>query len=419
MKNTNINKLVDYFQKGCKVESNNYLGLELEHIIVDKSTCNSVGYFGERGVEKILLQLRPYFDDIVMSNGHLIGLERKEMLISLEPGGQIEISIKQQKQIKDIERIYSEFTGLLNPILNQWNYGLLNLGYHPKSRVDDISILPKDRYKYMDLHFKTSGTRGKHMMRGTAATQISIDYKDEQDFVIKFKAAYLLGPLFALITDNAPIFEGKIYDKYLLRQHIWENVDPARTNLLPYLNKINFGFQDYAQFIYDVPLIITYDENNQFGYTKKSSNELFIGKEMEDKDVELALSMVFPDARLKQYIEIRMADSMPIQYVLSYAALIKGLFKDSNALDNLIHQFHVKDFYDVERAKKALMIDGFNAIIYGMDVNVILEKMFTLAQSMLEDDEADYLTELMELAYSRKSLAIISKEKELLCSTLK
>lgn len=407
MENTNIAKIIGYFESGCKESFQ--LGLELEHIVVDKNTKKSVDYFGDKGIEQILNLLKSEFDEAVMSNNHLIGLSNSDYSISLEPAGQFEISIKKQSDIKNIEQIYQEFLNLTNPILDKMNYELLNIGYHPVSRIDELSMLPKDRYKYMYQHFSSSGQCGKNMMKGTAATQISIDYINENDFINKYRAAMLLGPILAILTDNAPVFEGTIYEKNMLRQYIWKNVDPERTDFRFDLQ--SFGFIDYANFVYNTSQVIQI-EGNRISYTDKSAKELYKDKELSDEDLDVVLSMVFPDVRLKKYIEIRVADSLPFQYVLSYLALIKGLFIDSKDLDLFIKELHYRDHMDIEAAKNSLNQDGFFAKVYGFDVKVILDKMLGLAKQKLEPHERAYLDAFVDLIRGGKTLSQIQKEKE-------
>ena len=123
----------------------------------------------------------------VYSEGFLIGLSCDKYNITLEPGAQIEISIKPTENICEIENIYGEFLSVINPILDKYSYRLTTLGYMPKNKAKDISLIPKKRYEYMNKYFKSVGTRGINMMRGTASAQVSIDFADEKDCVQKFK----------------------------------------------------------------------------------------------------------------------------------------------------------------------------------------------------------------------------------------
>ncbi len=407
MENTNIRRLIKHFQSGNKKDFK--LGLELEHFIVDKKTKKTIDYYGDMGVEKVLQLIRPAFDKVEISNNHIIGLANSDYYISLEPAAQFEVSIVRQENIKDIRRIYNDFLELINPVLEEMGYELFTLGYHPVSKIDDLSILPKDRYKHMYSHFQSSGKMGKNMMKGTASTQVSIDYKDEKDFIIKYRATVLLSPILGLITDNAPVFEGVFYHKNMLRQDIWRNVDKARTDFIFDLN--NFGFKDYANFIYNVPLV-NIPSDGKIEYTHKTPKELYINKEIKKEDIDLIMSMVFPDVRLKTYIEIRVADSIPFEYVQSYLALIKGIFIDSDSLDLLIGKLDYKDFSDIEEAKSNLSNFGFLANVYGKDVPSIIKEMISLAKIKLNKEEQDLLNPLIDLVNNQKTLSQIYKERE-------
>lgn len=414
MENTNIKRLIEYFQAGSKNDF--MLGLELEHIIVDKKTKTSIDYYGDMGVERILELIRPAFDKIEISNNHLIGLANSEYYISLEPAAQFELSIVRQERINDIIRIYNSFLDLINPVLEDMGYELITLGYHPVSKIDDLSILPKNRYKHMYSHFEASGSMGKNMMKGTASTQVSIDYSDEKDFIIKYRAATVLTPIFGLITDNAPVFEGVFYDGNMLRQSIWRNVDHARTDFI--FDLYNFGFGQYANFIYNSPLI-NIPENGNIIYTDKAPREIYHNKEIERADIDLIISMVFPDVRLKSYIEIRVADSIPFVYVTAYLALIKGLFIDSEALDLFIKRLGVNEFNRIREAQLSLSNYGYSAQVYGKDVYDIIREMIDLAKQNLDNEEQYLLDSIIDLVNNKKTLAQIYKEREAkqLCKT--
>ena len=287
MNNTkNIELLEEYFQSGCKnADGNFYFGLEVEHFIVDKESLRSIDYFEENGIEKILLELSVYYEDKIMSNGHIIGLKGADDVITLEPAAQIEISIKPQDSIEKAREIYNIFISRVNNIIKNYGYKIVNLGYHPKSKVDELQLIPKDRYKFMDFYFNSSGTCGKNMMKGSASTQISIDYFDELDFIKKFKTAGILGPAIALLTDNSPIFECEIYNKNLLRQYIWQNVDDARSRVVSIIDCDDFGFEKYAQYLYNVPLIVDI-QNQKSVYTEDCAKNLYMDKDLTENDIE-------------------------------------------------------------------------------------------------------------------------------------
>lgn len=378
MQNKNILKISDYISKGCK--KNQSLGLELEHFIVSKITSKRIPYFN--GINAVMDRLCGFFEVKTYSEGFLIGLANDDYSITLEPGAQLEISITPQEKLSNINRIYNDFLSLVTPILDDFEYELKTFGYTPNEKAADIPLIPKKRYEYMDRYFKTTGTMGINMMRATASTQCSIDFSDERDFVNKFRFASIISPILSLITDNCPSFDGT--KQRMARTLIWQNTDNCRCGTVPTIFDKDFGFYKYGEYIYNIKPIFT-AENMEYTGQKKAA-EIYAGRDINEDIITHLLSMVFPDVRAKQYIEIRPADSMDIDMALAYSALIKGLMKNPD------YDFGAITVSDIYNTKNTLIKDGFAAIIYNRNVKEIIEDLLKLAKNNLSDDEK-YLVE--------------------------
>jgi len=364
--------MVEYFTAGCK--NDELLGLELEHFVVRHDTGLSLPYEG--GVEEILKRLQPVYGEPTIVNGRIIGIMREGAYITIEPAAQLEVSIGPCKEVSDIGRIYKEFTDKIAPILDEFGCGLVCTGYHPKSKIDTLPTIPKPRYDAMYKYFATVGTHGRNMMKGSAATQISIDIANEGDFKKKFRVANILSPIFSLMCDNTKVFEGEPYQKHMARTHIWNNVDPDRAMIVKNALDKDFGFLDYAKWVYDSPAIIAMD-NGEVSYVGKTPvSALFENRKMDTADIEQVLSMMFPDVCLKNHLEIRMADSMPIENALAYTALIKGIFYDSANLDMLYERTLDIKNQDVAHAKVELIEKGKSGFIYGKSAVHWIDEMF-------------------------------------------
>lgn len=395
--NENIDIIADYIRAGFKHKRSDNIGAEFEHFIVHKNSGESVKYFG--GMDKILERIESYFEHSVYGDGYLISLYNDDYSITLEPAAQLEISIRPLDRICEIERIYNGFLELLSPVLDELGYELARFGYQPKSRVDDLPIIPKKRYEYMDRYFKTSGSCGKHMMRGTASAQMSVDFADEADCIAKYRLACALGPIFALISDNSPIFDGKPYKKHMLRTYIWDNVDSVRCNVFPCVFEKDFNIRAYAEYIYNSPAILI-TEGGETTYTGGTKiRDIYRDRLMTEENVEHIMSMFFPDSRLKQYIEIRNADCMPEAYNLAYAAFIKGIFTDISRFD-----FSGITTADIDAAKKSLIENGFDGIICGEKAYSLADRLYNAAESSLDAEEKRYLAPIGEIISSRKTL---------------
>ena len=167
----NRNNIIQYLNKGCKPEGTElHFGVELEHFVVKKDTKEAVSYYGENGIEHILLRLQSLYEESSYSEGHLIALARNEIAISLEPAAQLEISIAPQTDTDRIMEIYQQFVSEITPILREYDYEMITTGYQPASKVEDLELIPKKRYQFMDRYVEKIGPYGRQMMRGTAAT---------------------------------------------------------------------------------------------------------------------------------------------------------------------------------------------------------------------------------------------------------
>jgi len=393
---TGIHSFVDYFKKGASTTSDSKVGFELEQIIVDTSGY-SVPYTGTPGapgtqgcltgkgctITAILERLSPLYDKEIRADKNdpsspLLGLSREDATITLEPGAQFEFSSQPFWQLQELIDSFEKYQTELTHITGDFNYLPLPIGYHPRTKVADITILPKERYNMMNEHFKSTGNHGMNMMRGTASTQVTIDYRDEADAIVKMRVAAALTPLFSLLTDNAPYFEGELVKDYMKRTTIWNDVDPDRSMIPPGLFTDGYDFNAYAETALTAPIIL-FDQGDEVSYAgQKGAVECYDIDTLALKDIEHILSMLFFDVRLRTYVEIRTADSMPFPYALAYVALIKGLFYDETNLRELSARFaHFTDDC-VPAIKTALIRDGFEADVeafYGESVQTMLREL--------------------------------------------
>ncbi len=391
----NINKIVDYIKAGASDKQT--LGVELEHFVVDdelKPASYDI-------LNNILLSAAKEGGNVVFEGDNAIGLQTKDYAISLEPACQLEISINPREKISDIEEIYNSFIKVWEPIIKATGFHMITKGVHPLVESGlcdphDFPLIPKKRYEYMDKYFEKSGKHGVFMMRATGSTQVSIDYINEADAIRKYHFACVLSPIFALISQNQS-HKGirKEWEKNLLRCAIWNDTDKVRCGYFKDSLNRSYTFYDYAKHIYESPMIVGLDKEGKAFYTEKSVKELLMDEERVFN--EHILSMFFPNVRFKQYIEIRMADAMPKDKMLGYAALIKGLFYSEKTLCRLRKEFSaVRNEKDIYEAEEAIMKEGYDAHIYGRlgkakKCKDFVEMIFEEAESNLSAEEQKYL----------------------------
>lgn len=405
---TNRNKLIDYFKEMATPAGERKIGLELEHFIIDSKTGDTITYYN--GIEELLKELAENFPQQVESQGHLIGLSDNDIFITLEPGAQLEISLTPHESIQGIRSNYRRFLCLFTPALEKRGWKLVNLGYHPKTKAGDVPLIPKKRYEFMDSYFKDHGSKGLNMMRGTASTQVSLDYTDEEDFRRIYTIANALSPLLSLLTDNTPVFEGQVYEDHLARTMIWNNVDSSRQVNPDFCLAPDMSFGTYADFILDSPCILALENGEPVFTGETPVKEIYKDKEMTRDDIEHILSMFFPDVRLKSFLEIRMADSMDMPFAISYAALLKGIFYNDDNKDRFYARESKRSIEEIAAAKAALIKDGYKAKVYGETPRYLLNTIFTFAASGLAEDEKVYLAPLLALVDREETMAQAAKE---------
>lgn len=215
----NLELLEQYFRAGCKREDEKKIGVELEHFVTERQTGRDISYYGAEGVGALLEEWKNQYPVKYHENGSLIGLACREYALSLEPAAQLEISISPQKELREIPKIYRKFLNTVGSSLDRRGYELLTTGYRRSAKADDLEMIPKRRYEYMDQYFRTSGSTGRMMMRGTASAQISVDYSSEDDFVRKYRALSVVMPMIKLLTDNTPCGGGESMER-ISRQNV-------------------------------------------------------------------------------------------------------------------------------------------------------------------------------------------------------
>ena len=390
------------------------LGLEIEHFVLNDKGMpmdfHEISDLIREVAEKIGAEL-------IFMDGFPVGYQTDEYVITLEPSCQFEISISPYSDLDRIRIIYESFLDLWTPIFSERGYHFETKGNMPlveKGIVDpdDIPLSPKKRYKYMDAYFRNSGRYGKYMMRASASTQVSVDFRSEEDLVRKLNILQKISPILMMImeskNDPASVLKGHEDRPHLLRIQEWDDLDPDRTGFFPGSFDTDFGYEKAADVIGHTPLILLTDNGETNDVSSKNALDLIaegtIGTDPLDdvrkrRLIEHFISMGFFHFRIKRYIEIRVADSVSIERALGYVALLKGIVYSDDNLLQLDRELTGIDSADrIQVAVEEVEKNGLDAVIYdGKTVLQWAEHLIELAGNELCNKDKEYLKNVRAL----------------------
>ncbi len=334
-------QLEDYFRSGGKPRDRWRIGMEHE-MHGTASSGNAIVYEGPGGIGELLSRFRANGWEEIVENRQQIGAKHPNgHAISLEPGGQFELAARPVYSVKEYQSdIQDYFAELAKVSTANW----LCVGFRPFGNFDEVGWMPKGRYKIMREYMPTVGSLGVEMMKRTATVQANIDFADEQDAVNKMRAALSISPLLTSIFAASSIVDGKISSFQSYRSHIWRNTDDARCGLLPFVwQSFHQGkgfFAAYTQWALDIPMYFVYRDGeyqSAGGMTfRQFWKQGWQGQMAYMADWDLHLSTLFPEVRLKKFIELRGCDCNRPDMFLGLAALCKGVFYDDGAMEAAI-----------------------------------------------------------------------------------
>ena len=366
MKIENLEDIINHFIAGNKNEKN--IGIENEKFIFDKNNKNRSNY---EQICKVLQYLHKNFGwNKVMENKNLIGLELNGKQVTLEPGNQIELAGAKLTNIHEVCAESFNFQDQLISACKKFDLELLSVGYDPVSRLEEVPSNPKKRYKVMTIEMPKNGRLSLEMMYQTAGTQINLDYKDEKNFSNKFKLISYLVPLSIAIFANSSLKEKKYSNFLSYRSYVWQNTSRGG---LPKLFLEEMTYEKYTDFILNTPLLFLVKDKNYLSadnHTFKDFMENKINKIGNigpyKKDLELHLSTIFTDVRLKQYLEIRSIDACEWDCHCAAPAFYTGLIYGN--LDEALYTLSKWKSDDVLNAYFDAPKKGLKTEIDGKDI---------------------------------------------------
>jgi glutamate--cysteine ligase len=387
-------QLIGYFAAGEKPKADWRIGTEHEKFAFLTDTLQPVPYDGARSIRKLLEGLRDRFGwDGVYEGDHIIALaDPKGMAnISLEPGGQFELSGAPLESVHDTCAEVNEHLQEVREIGDALGIGFLGLGASPVWTRGETPVMPKGRYGIMAPYMDKVGTMGRDMMFRTCTVQVNLDFASEADMVKKLRVSVALQPIATALFANSPFLEGKPNGFKSFRSHVWTDTDKARSGMLPFAFEDGFGYERYTDYALDVPMYFVMRDGKFVNCAGESFRTFLEGKlpqlpgeKPTMKDWADHLTTIFPEVRLKRYLEMRGADAGPWRRLCALSAFWVGLLYDQSALDAAWDL--VKDWTAAERQglRDAVPQAGLAAIIRGRTVQDVAKDVLALSRQGLD-----------------------------------
>lgn len=413
--------LVGALSKGIKPKDQWRVGAEHEKFGFDKSTLRRPTYEGPNGIHAMLEGLQRFGWAPVEEGGHVIALERRNAegftaSISLEPGGQFELSGAPLLTIHDICSETGQHLMEVKQVADLLNLGFLGTGFDPMWTRADVPVMPKGRYDIMRAYMPKVGNLGLDMMLRTCTIQANLDFDSEADMVLKFRTSLALQPIATALFACSPFTEGRPNGFLSARANVWTDTDPDRTGMLGFVFEDGFGFETYVNYALDTPMYFAKREGRYIDASGQSFRDFMEGRlpalpgeRPTAKDWADHLTTLFPEVRLKQYLEMRGADGGPWSRICALPALWVGIFYDTPSLHAAWDLCKGWDIADHERLRRDVTKLGLRAEVAGRSVRDIAVDMVAIAKQGLKNrarfsggmvDERGYLAELEDIADS-------------------
>ena len=415
--------LIEAMARGCKPADQWRIGTEHEKHVFHTDPLRPVAYEGEQGIRALLAGIEketgwhPFYD-----GENPIGLRNDTIGgISLEPGGQFELSGAPMADLHGTAAELSEHMRVAKKVAEPLDIHFLGLGVTPLWAVDEIKAMPKSRYGIMTKYMDEVGTLGTSMMYRSATVQTNLDFSSEVDMVKKLRVSLALQPVATALFANSPFANGRDTGYLSFRSEIWRNTDDARTGMLPFVFEQGFGFEHYADHALDVPMYFVIRDKKYINVAGESFRDFLEGKlpqlpgeKPTIKDWEDHLSTLFPEVRLKQFLEMRGADMGDEAHVVALSAFWTGLLYDETSLESaweLIKDWTHEDREHLRREVPRLGLDTpfDRSSIFDIAAQTVgIAEAGLVRRNRLNDkgqDETIYLAPLEETVRSGKAPA--------------
>lgn len=417
-----IDDLNKIFVGGARELEDYKIGMEFERFLVDQQTHRALPFEGTKGIENFLDELSTTSTkwEKIKDQGRLISLKYGDTAITLEPGGQVEISSQTYHTAKDLSQGLTEINQMMMETANKLGAVFMARGVHPTETVETSPWMPKSRYRWMREYYQKRQNSAFEMMLLSASIQVNFDYSSEEDARKKVLVSSFLSPILGAVYANSSIERGEPNGFATRRIPIWEKTDPDRCGIPTFYVDGTFSFEKYRDYALDVPMYFTLRNGEYVDVQNQTFREFLKNKggqwgPVTMGDWEFHLTTLFPEVRLKNHLEFRTADSNSIEMVIALATLWKGLFYLPSNIDKWFEFFKSYDLTTLKKSLKEVSTLGLHATFSKFKVIDIAKDLLAdcvqYYQSSNELEEILYLKpiqEILDRGYSPGELAVIN-----------
>ena len=376
-----------YILEGSKPIEKWVVGTEHEKFGWRLEDAAPIDYFGQSGISEVLHSFKAFGWTDQGNDKHLLALSRLGATITLEPGGQLELSGAPLRSLLDTERELKEHVDELTEISRVLGLAWSGVGFYPFGQPDDAPRMPKPRYDILEARLRKAGQWGIHMMRQTATVQANLDFSDEIDAMRKWRAALMLQPIVVAMFANSPIVDGCLTGDSSFRARVWLDTDDARCRLPDSLLDIEPRLDDYIDWTLDVPMLFIHRDEQYLDCRGRTFKDYIRDGFREHRatigDYALHLSTVFPDVRLKQFLEVRAADMGSLDSVTALSAFHTGLLYDERALEQTLEIFKSVTPGVWRCMREQVCRDGLRTIVAGLNFGDLAQTLVGVAKDGL------------------------------------
>ena len=385
-------QLAEYISSGEKPREDWRIGTEHEKFGYRKDDLKPLPYDGPTSIKAMLEGIGQRFGwEPVLEGDNIIGLHKDGANVSLEPGGQLELSGAPVETIHQTCDEVNAHLAEVKSVADDMGAGFIGLGAAPIWHQDEMPMMPKGRYRLMTDYMGRVGTLGKQMMYRTCTVQVNLDFASEADMVQKMRVALALQPVATALFANSPFLDGKPNGMKSWRAHIWQNLDEARTGMLPFVFQDGFGYEAWVNYVLDVPMYFVYRDGKYINALGQSFRDFLKGRlpalpgEVPTlSDWADHMTTVFPEARVKKFIEMRGADGGPWRRLCALPALWVGLIYDQSALDAATDLIKGWTTEQREGLRRAAGKDALQGEYDGLKLHDIAREVLDIAEAGLK-----------------------------------